>query len=165
MINKNRNLKFMMILNIILISLLYGDFLLPSNNITNDKFLLSQTNVSGSASWKGRNYQNVENILEFQSQLFRIARIPDYLENFEGKTVQIKRTLLFSKIKSINLPVEDNDIFVSVLSLPGIFIAFLLALTITIINFFSTNTVLEFIMSFACTYIYFVTIVYFFYLS
>jgi len=156
----------MMILNLILMLLLFSDFLLPSNNIIKDKFLISQTNVSGVVGWKNRNYQNIENILEFQSGTsYRVARFPNNIENVEDKTVEIKKTLLFSKIKSLKLPNKENEIYVSVLSLPEILIAFLLALIVTILNFFSTNTALEFIMSFACVFIYFVSIAYFFYLS
>lgn len=163
---KNRNLKFMMILNLILITFLYGDFLLPSTNITKDKFLISETNVSGVSRWRNRNYQSVENTLEFQSgRSYYIARIPDNLEYAENGIVQINKTLIFSKIKSIASPINKKEIYVSVLSLPEILIAFLLALIITILNFFSTNTALEFLLSFACVFVYFVSVAYFFYLS
>ena len=120
---KNRNLKFMMILNLVLILCLYGDFLLPSNNITTDKFKTSETNISGVSSWKNRNYQNVENTLEFQSgKSYYIARIPDNLQYAENEIVQIKKTLLFSKIKSIASPVNKKEIYVSVLSFPVVLI-------------------------------------------
>jgi len=161
---KNSELKLPILLNLILICLIYGDYFLPSRVQSIEKFASFSSNVTRGASWKGSSGISIDYTLECQNENFyRIARIPAYANSFRtDDKVYIQKTFILSKLKYINNNGSNRKI--SILSFPEIIIGFAFCLVITLANIF-TDKLPDFILGFVSIFIYFVSIGYLFWLS
>ena len=163
---KNSELKIPIILNLVLVFILYADYYLPSHNIIEEKFVSFYNVIENLPRIKGGGGKEVKYILECSSgNLYHLYSFPE--NNFKIEASQkifISKTLLLSKVKSLKLDPNSEEISISLLSNKLITFLFILAIFITILNFFFTNTTLDIFLAFSCSYIYLLTASYLFYL-
>lgn len=163
---KNSELKTPIILNLIIVFALYFDFLIPSNKIIKEEFISFYNTVSNIPRIKGGGGKDIKNILECKSgNLYYLISIPDYENNIKKEQeIYVKKTILFSKIKSLKVS-EKEDWSVSLLLNNWIIFSFAISIFITLANFCYKNMYLDVLLSFSSGYIFVATGTYLFYFS
>lgn len=163
---KNSELKIPIILNLIIVFALFFDLLIPSNKIIKEEFLSFYNTVTNVPKVKGGGGKDIRNILECKSgNLYYLVSMPDYENNIkEEQEIYVKKTILFSKVKSLKVS-EKEEWSVSLLSNNWIIFSFIISTFITLVNFCFTNKYLDVLLSFSSGYIFVVTGTYLFYFS
>jgi hypothetical protein len=159
---KNYDFRFLIMANLIFILILYVDFTLPSIHNKTEKIKSFYNSVNYTPGWKSKSSTEIKYILECESgSVYYLGKFPQEFENIENeKKVDIERTLLFKKVKS--LKVENKTYSVSFLSLNMVMYIFTFCIVINLLNIFFTNKVLDIILAFGTVPIYFVGLVYIF---
>ncbi|GEM_PF-4402077 len=161
---KNSKLQFPILLNLVLIGLLYGDYALPSRAAVGEKFDYFRTAATTVASYKGGGGTSISNYIECRDgSYYRIARLPDYADTLKsGEDIYIEQTLLLGKLKAITSGKVRRDI--SFLWFPEILAGFALALLVTLVNVV-TDRIPDFFMGFVSVFVYMVSMGYLLFLS
>lgn len=161
---KNTALRIPIILNLILICSLYGDFMLPSMAGKFETFESFNSITTHGASWRGSSGKSISNILNLENgNFYRIARIPDGGDNIrKGEKVYVEKTLILNKLK--HLEYDNLNYQVSILAFPEIIIGFSFCLIITLANVI-TDKLPDFLLGLGSMFVYFMSVSYLFYFS
>ena len=91
--------------NLIFILILYVDFTLPSIHNKTEKIKSFYNSVNYTPGWKSKSSTEIKYILECESgSVYYLGKFPQEFENIENeKKVDIERTLLFKKVKSLKV--------------------------------------------------------------
>src|SRR5690606_12005979 len=109
---------------------------------------------TGPSMRSGTNYENVYRIYCENDDSYRIIIDPKIPEDMEpGKQMTITKTKLLGRIKS--LKIENHVYDVSFLKNPTILICFMIAFVVSILNLFSSNRIVGFLLAFSMIYIFF----------
>lgn len=159
---KNRDFKYLIIFNLIFITVIYFDFLVPFNHIRSEKIKSFYNTVNDTPGWKSKGSKEIKYILESESgNLYYLGKFPLEFESIEnGKEVDINQTFLLEKTKT--LKVNGKTYSVSFLSLNLVTYIFIFCIVINLLNIFFSNKILDIILAFGTIAIYFVGLVYIF---
>ena len=158
---KNQTFKTLIKTNILLILLIYGDFLNPYNQTINKEFESFYNSVKVSS---GRSpTKEIKYLLECKNgNLYYLGNFPEPQTSFiSGEKITISKTLLFQKIKSIQNQ-EGHNFIVSFLYFNIILGIFSIAITFNILNIFFNNKFLDLMLVISSMPIYVSTIIYIF---
>lgn len=145
---------------------MYVDYAIPSKNVVEEKYKSFYNVVKVSPSFKGGGGKEVKSILECKSgNLYNLYYFPEAKFDLEeGESIYIVKTNVLSKVKLLKIDPKSAGENVSILSSQIAIFLFILAIVISLLNLFYNNTFLDICFSFACFYIYLITISYLFYL-
>jgi hypothetical protein len=159
---KNQDFKYLIIFNLIFITIIYFDFLIPQNNNRSEKVKSFYNAVNETPDWKSGTSKEIKYILECESgNLYYLGKFPPnfmYIET--GNEVVIEQTFLFKKTK--NLKFEQKTYFISFLSLNIVTYIFIFGIIVNLLNIFFTTKILDIVLAFGTVLIYFVGLVYLF---
>lgn len=159
---KNHDFKYLIIFNLIFITVIYFDFLIPFNHHKTEKIKSFYKAVNYTPGFRSKGSKEIKYILECESgNFYYLGKFPPEFEALEnGKNVDIQQTLLFQKTKT--LKVDGKEYTVSFLSINLVTYIFIFCLLTNLINFFYSNKILDIVLAFGTVPIYFVGLVYIF---
>ena len=158
---KNHDFRFLVLINLIFLTLLYIDFLLPSET-KSEEFKSFYNVVNRKPNWKSKATKEIKYILECESgENYYLVKFPQDFEKIEkGTKITIEQTPILKKLKVIQLGRKNYEI--TFLSLSIVIYIFVFCLIINIANVFFTNTFLDFMLAFSTVLIYVIGLVYIF---
>lgn len=162
---KNKIFIIPIVFNLIVISVLYIDFLLPTNRIDKEIFSSFYNVVNNYPKFKSGGGQDVRCLLECKSG--RIYHIPNFPNSFEELTsdqnIEIEKTFFLGKLKQVNF-VEINQQFnLSILSENLILIVSIASILISLISLCIEFKYQEILLGGSFVYVLFTCALYFFY--
>jgi hypothetical protein len=155
--------RLLIFVNIFFVVVIYADLILPEKEPVKEKFRWTYSSVKNIPGYKTRGGKEISNFIECQNgNIYKIGFVPAEIENLkEGEDIEISKTLIFSKVKSVITP--DKEIFVLFTTQKIILIGVFFSMLVFASRFFLTNNFLDLIFAFASVFIYFITGVYLFY--
>jgi len=152
--------KILIILNLLIIALLYGDL------VTNSYAIPEQIDqIYSTKQGSGKRYE-IHNYLKCVSgNKYEIGIVPDIQLDY-GKSIVVIQTDILSKTKSIKFEQGKiaKNIYVSFLLDPYICVFVFLTLIFSLINIFYTHALGEFVLCIFSVFIYIISIIYLCYL-
>lgn len=162
---KNSELKIPIFFNFLLFAIIYSDYYLPSKNIVKESFVSFYSVTEDLPRIKGGVGKNVKYILKCSSgNLYQLPSFPEHLFEIEkGQKLFICKTQMLSKIKSINLNIDSKETDVSIMSNKIVNLFFILAIFMTVLNLFFSNSFSDSLLAISSVYIYLISFSYLFY--
>jgi ribosomal protein S17 len=158
--------KILVFLNIIIITILYGDLLTNNYPFPEELDEFYKTEQKYGQSLSGLKRYEIHNYIYCKSgNKYKIGIIPD-TEIKSGQSITITETKYLGKVKTIEYQEAGikNNIHVSFLLDPYICVFAFLTLIITVVNIFRTHALYEFALTIFSVLIYMVCFVYLYYL-
>lgn len=157
----NKTFIIPILFNLIVVSFCYIDFLLPNKNIEIEVFSSFYNVVNNYPKGK----KEILNILECKSgKTYRLINFPTSTENLlSGQKIEIKKTFLLGKLKSLKF-IEINKSFnISLLYNNYIIIGSIISVVLSLLNVFFEINFLEIALAFSTVFVFSISAVYLFY--
>ena len=161
---KNNTFKIPIFFNLITVFILCIDFLIPSNRIVIEEFSSFNTSVKQVPTIRFGATKSIRHILRCESgNLYYVTYMPSAENQLEvGQEIFITKTIFLSKIKSIKVS-EKQVLELSFMSYPLIIFLNVIAVIITLLNFWFEHKYLDVLLSFATGYVLMATGFYLYY--
>ncbi|AWA30982.1 hypothetical protein HYN48_13330 [Flavobacterium magnum] len=160
---KNHELRFPIILNLVLLTIMYTDFFIPSDNIVEEKFASFDASVKEAAYHpKYGGETEIRYYLECQSgKQYYLYNFPENDIVEIGHKIYITKTFLFSKVKYFQVSLDSEKRPLSLLYY-GLFAYIISACAfVTLLSIFVVNKYLDFLLAFSTVFICIITLIYF----
>jgi hypothetical protein len=160
---KNHELRFPIILNLILLTIIYVDFFIPSKDIVEEKFKSFDASVKLlEPHVKYGDDREIRYFLECQSgKKYYLYNIPENEIVETGQKIYITKTFFFAKVKYFQLSLDSKKHTISLLYYRLFAYIIIGCAFITLLNIFFSNKYLDFLLSFSTCFIGIFSLIYF----